>query len=76
MFFRLSVKYDTRTVGIRQGTPYEEYIAVKREWVYPWRDASRQKGGGQPAYYDIVVQELGMISSHITAIPFQKKLLE
>ena len=44
---------------IRTGTKYEESIAVKREWIHPWRE-SVEKGNSGTVYYDIAIMELGM----------------
>ena len=46
----------SREVTIRGGSEYQEKIGVKREWIHPWRQTKKTS---QPAYYDIVVQELG-----------------
>ena len=58
--FTIISRYDPRKngreVSIRVGTEYQESIPVKREWIYPWRITKKT---AQPAYYDIVVQELG-----------------
>ena len=53
--FRLN-KY-IREAGFRRGTEFEEKIGIKREWIHPWRISKKKQG--TPAYYDIVVQELG-----------------
>ena len=42
----------TRTLSIRDNTPYEEVIGIKREWQYPLYTHPE-------FYYDIAVFELG-----------------
>ena len=42
----------TRTISIRDNTPYEEVIAIKREWQYPLYTHPE-------FYFDIAVFELG-----------------
>ena len=46
----------TRECYIRRGTDQEEIIGIKREWIHPWRKTIESFN---PAYYDVVVQELG-----------------
>ena len=55
-YCRFRPNRDTREVAVRRGTEFEEKIGVKREWIHPWRISKKTQ---QPAYYDIVVQELG-----------------
>ena len=55
-FLRFDIKKGSREVTIRGGSEYQEKIGVKREWIHPWRQTKKTS---QPAYYDIVVQELG-----------------
>jgi len=52
---RFRPKEDTREAAFRRGTEFEEKIGIKREWIHPWRISKKTQ---QPAYYDIVVQEL------------------
>ena len=55
-FLRFDIRKGSREVTIRGGSEYQEKIGVKREWIHPWRQTKKTS---QPAYYDIVVQELG-----------------
>ena len=57
-FCRFDKRTTTKEITIRLGTDYEEKIGVKREWIHPWRGSKKSL---QPAYYDIVVQELGKL---------------
>jgi hypothetical protein len=53
---RFRPNVNTREAGFRRGTEFEEKIGIKREWIHPWRISKKTQ---QPAYYDIVIQELG-----------------
>ena len=55
-YCRFRPNLHTREVAVRRGREFEEKIGVKREWIHPWRNSKKTQ---QPAYYDIVVQELG-----------------
>ena len=55
--YRFNPRIETREVIIRVGTKYEEKIGIRRNWIHPWR--STKKPQTQPAYYDLVILELG-----------------
>ena len=51
-YFSAAPRSVIRTISIRDDTPYEEVIAIKREWQYPLYTHPE-------FYFDIAVFELG-----------------